>query len=72
MVTHLTWRWYDLFDPEAQSELGNSELSLFSKSVKGLREHTLIFACALKLSICTKGAQCYLRTKSVLTYLGWG
>ena len=28
-------------------------------------------ACALKLSICAKGTLCYLRTKSVLTYLGW-
>ena len=37
------------------------ELLLFSKSVK----------VALKLSICA-GAQCYLRTKNALTYLGWG
>ena len=37
------------------------------KSVKYLRVHTYIFACALKLSICANGALCYLGTKSALT-----
>ena len=35
-----------------------------------LRVHPWIFACALKLSFCAKGAQCYLSTKSVITFLG--
>ena len=35
-----------------------------------MRVHACISACALKLSICTKGAQCCLRTKSVLSFLG--
>ena len=30
----------------------------------------MIFKCALKLSICAKEAQCYLPTKSVITFLG--
>ena len=30
----------------------------------------MILTCALKLSIHEKGAQCYLRTKSALTFLG--
>ena len=40
------------------------------KSVKGLRVHACIFVCAHKLSSGAKGAQCYLGTKSALTYLG--
>ena len=40
--------------PEAEAELGNSELSLISHEVKGLRVHVGILACALKLSICAK------------------
>ena len=30
----------------------------------------MILTCALKHSICTKGMQCYLRTKSAPTFLG--
>ena len=29
----------------------------------------MILTCALKLSICAKGAQCYLHTKSAITFL---
>ena len=40
--------------------------------LQSLWVHAGIFACALKLSIRAKGALCYLRTKSALTYSGWG
>ena len=50
--------------------LRSSLLHFFVCVNHSLRVHAWIFACALKLSICAKGAQCYLRTKSALTFLG--